>query len=142
MNTHRTHRRSGFTLIELLLVLVILAVLAAIVIPKFAGRSQQAKETAAKTQIESFKTALDSFEIEAGRYPTSEEGLNALVVAPSDLQNLHEPYMPSIPKDPWGNPYQYKQPGTHNPSSYDVFSLGTDGREGNDDIGNWSNDAK
>jgi len=142
MKTHRTQRRSGFTLIELLLVLVILAVLAAIVIPKFAGRSQQAKETAAKTQIESFKTALDSFEIEAGRYPTSEEGLNALVTAPSDLQNLHEPYMPSIPKDPWGNPYQYKQPGTHNPSGYDVYSLGTDGREGNDDIGNWSTDTK
>ncbi|MGC4034221.1 MAG: type II secretion system major pseudopilin GspG [Tepidisphaeraceae bacterium] len=137
MNRNRSHRRSGFTLIELLLVLVILAVLAGIVIPKFAGKQKQARETAARTQVKSFETSIDAFEVEVGRYPTdSDGGLNALVSPPSGTS--FKAMFKEIPKDPWGNPYQYRQPGTHNPSSYDVFSFGEDGREGNDDVGNWS----
>ena len=135
---HRYRSRpSAFTLIELLLVLVILAVLAGIVIPKFTGRADQARQTAAKTQISSFETALETFETDTGRYPSeSDGGLQALVVQPQGVQNWHQSFK-DIPNDPWGHAYVYKQPGTHNPNSYDVYSLGTDGREGNDDIGNW-----
>ncbi|HEX8340155.1 MAG TPA: type II secretion system major pseudopilin GspG [Tepidisphaeraceae bacterium] len=129
---------SGFTLIELLLVLVILGVLAAIVVPKFTNRSQQARETAAKTDISGVSTALDAFEIDHGRFPTNDEKLDALVTAPPNLPNWKAPYLPRVPKDPWNNPYVYKYPGQKNPSGYDLYSVGPDGRDGgDDDIGNW-----
>ena len=141
MNRYRYRRSKGFTLIELLLVLVILAVLMGIVIPKFTGRAEQARKTAAKTQVNSFETSLDAYEVDVGHYPSDADGaLQALVVQPSGAQNWHQ-YMKEVPKDPWGNPYQYKQPGTRNAQSFDVYSLGPDGREGGDDIGNWSDDA-
>ena len=129
--------RQAFTLIELLLVLVILAVLAAVVVPKFVGRSEQARITAAKTQIASFETSLTSFEVDCGRFPTTDEGLTALVVQPQNVKDW-KGYMKSVPKDPWGNAYVYKYPGVHNPSEYDIYSLGPDGREGNDDVTNWT----
>jgi len=138
-----TRRRpQGFTLVEMLLVLVILAVLAAIVIPKFSGRSQQAKETAAKSQIAGFELALDSFEVDTGFYPQGNNGLNALVQEPSGAQNWKGPYLKqSIPLDPWGNAYVYAFPGKNNPKGYDLMSVGPDGRAGgDDDITNW--DAK
>jgi len=125
--------RSAFTLIELLLVLVILAVLAAVVVPKFTNRSEQARITAAKTQISAFKTSLDAFEVDCGRFPTNEEGLRALVEQPAGVQNWHG-YMKTVPNDPWGNPYVYKYPSQVDPNSYDVYSFGPDGREGNDDV--------
>ena len=133
-------RRHGFTLVEMLLVLVILAVLAAIVIPKFSGRSQQAKETAAKSQIASFELALDSFEVDTGFYPQGSAGLNALVNQPSGAQNWKGPYLKQgIPLDPWGNPYVYNFPGKNNPKGYDLMSMGPDGRAGgDDDITNWN----
>jgi general secretion pathway protein G len=139
MNRNRTHRRNAFTLIELLLVLVILAVLAAVVVPKFVGRSEQARITAAKTQISGFETALTAFEVDCGRFPTNDEGLDALVRQPANVQNWKAGgYMKSVPKDPWGNAYVYKYPGTHNPNEADIYSLGPDGREGgSDDITNW-----
>jgi len=141
------HRRgkaiaSGFTLIELMLVLVILATLAAIVLPKFTGRSQQAKITGARTQIANFETALSAFEIDLGRYPTTTEGLRALVVKPtSDADAWLQPYLSreEVPKDPWGNEYQYRYPGQYNESGYDLYSVGPDHKlGGNDDITNWS----
>jgi len=143
--TKRKHnkRSSGFTLIELLLVLVILATLAAIVVPKFARRTEQANVTSAKTQIVSFETALETFEIDLGRFPTNIEGLEALVQKPSGLDKWREPSLrrSQIPKDPWGNEYAYKQPGQYNEYSYDVYSLGADGQQGGgDDIGNWENE--
>ena len=131
--------RRGFTLIELLLVLVILGILAAIVVPKFAGRTDDARNAAAKTQIAGFSTSLDAYEVDTGSYPKGSEGLFDLVQAPSDVQGWKGPYMKEVPVDPWGKPYVYVSPGRNNPSSYDIYSLGTDGREGTeDDITNWS----
>lgn len=138
--SRRPLRRSrGFTLVELLLVLVILAVLAMVVVPKFTGRSEQARETAAQTDIANLETALDAFEVDCGRFPNSDEGLRALVERPANVQNWRGPYIKrGIPVDPWGNAYVYRYPGSRNPSGYDLSSLGTDGREGNDDIANWA----
>ena len=129
----------GFTLIELLLVLVILGILAAIVVPKFSGRTEQARLTAAQSQIATFGTALDAFEVDNGFYPKGKNGLVDLVQAPRDAQSWRGPYLKSeIPMDPWGHPYVYECPGKHNPSSYDIMSMGPDGRAGNeDDVCNW-----
>src|SRR3954471_12777583 len=133
------HERSAFTLIELLLVMVILVVLAAVVVPKFTGRSEQARLTAAKTDISAIGGAIAQFEGHHGPYPTNEEGLGALIQAPAGLPNWQGPYLKrnAIPNDPWGNAYQYRFPGTHNASTFDLFSTGADGREGNDDVTNW-----
>lgn len=133
-------RQAGFTLVELLLVLVILATLAAIVIPKFSGRTEQAKVTAAQTQISTLGTALDSYEVDVGSYPSSSEGLNALMVKPGNVTGWRGPYMKQeIPPDPWGNEYIYEYPGKHNDGRYDLMSMGPDGRAGNDDdITNWT----
>jgi len=135
-------RAAGFTLIELMLVLVILATLAAIVLPKFTGRSQQAKITGARTQIANFETALSAFEIDLSRYPTTTEGLRALVEKPtSDSEGWLQPYLSreEIPQDPWGNEYQYRYPGQYNENGYDLYSVGPDHKMGgNDDITNWS----
>jgi general secretion pathway protein G len=122
-------------LIELLLVLVILAILAAVVVPKFTGRTEQAKQSAAKAQISLFKTSLGMFETDTGRFPTSEEGLQALVDKPGDLQGWKQGgYADKIPPDPWGNAYVYRCPGA-NGKDYDLFSMGPDGKEGgNDDV--------
>src|SRR6266487_3496489 len=112
----------GFTLIELLLVLVILGILAAIVVPKFSGRTEQAKLVAAQSQIATFGTALDAFEVDNGFYPKGKNGLADLVQAPRDAQTWRGPYLKNeIPVDPWGHPYVYECPGKHNPSSYDLM---------------------
>lgn len=135
----RRRRASAFTLVEMLLVLVILAVLAAIVIPKFSGRSQQAKETAAKSQISAIEMALDSFEVDTGFYPPGSAGLTALVEQPNNAQNWKGPYLKKgIPLDPWGNSYIYAYPGRNNAKGYDLSSMGPDGQAGgDDDITNW-----
>ena len=135
---HRTQR--AFTLVELLLVLVILGTLAAIVLPKFTGTTQRSRITAAQTQISTFKTALNAFEVDMGYYPKS---LLDLIQAPrgTTTQSWHGPYLDSdaIPKDPWGNEYLFICPGKHNPSSYDVSSAGPDGQMGSDDdVCNWT----
>jgi general secretion pathway protein G len=132
--------RTGFTLIELLLVLVILAALAAIVVPKFTKRSEQAKTTAATTDIANLEVALDAFEIDTSRYPTNSEGIQSLVEQPSNAEGWKGPYLKKgVPKDPWGNEYIYKQPGQHNEYGYDLSSLGPDSQPGtDDDIINWT----
>jgi general secretion pathway protein G len=125
-------------LIELLLVMVILAVLAAVVVPKFTNRTQDAKMTAAKTDISMLDLALDTFEIDVGRYPTTEEGLAALLQPPPNVTSWKGAYVKRATNDPWGNGYMYRFPGQHNTNGYDLYSLGPDGREGNDDLDNWS----
>jgi general secretion pathway protein G len=136
---YRAAVQRGFTLIELLLVLVILAVLAVIVVPKFAGRTEDARKTAARTQVSAISSAIRMFEVDVGRYPSNEEGLHALMEAPGNAKGWRQPYLEqALGDDPWGNPYGYKMPGTHNPSGFDVYSIGPDGTEGSDDdIGNW-----
>jgi general secretion pathway protein G len=145
INTKTTHRgvvrRGGFTLIELLLVMVILGILAAIVVPRFGGRTEQAKQAAARTQIDTFGTALDAFEVDNGYYPKGKNGLQDLIVQPRNANNWKGPYLKgdAVPIDPWGNAYIYECPGRHNPSGYDLMSMGADGRVGgDDDIANWT----
>jgi general secretion pathway protein G len=144
--TVRSRRRSAsparaFTLIELLLVMAILTVLAAMVVPKFARRSQQAKVTAAKVDIAQIEAQLDAFEVDCGRYPTTEEGLAALIEQPAGASDWMGPYLKraGAPQDPWGREYVYRCPGRHNSAGYDLYSSGPDGQEGgDDDIDNWS----
>lgn len=131
----------AFTLIELMIVVVILAVLAAAVIPRLAGRTQQARISTAKMDISgNISVALDLYELDNGRYPSTEQGLNALMAKPSSSPtptNWNGPYLKRRPIDPWGNEYKYACPGTHN-NDYDLYSLGPDGTEGNDDdIKSW-----
>ena len=135
--------RDGFTLVELLLVLVILAALAAIVVPKFAGRSEQAKVTAAQTQISSFETALDAFEVDNGYYPQGDDGLTLLIEQPKDANDWKGPYLKEIPLDPWGKEYIYEYPGKQHERGYDLMSMGPDGRSGgDDDITNWTQERR
>jgi general secretion pathway protein G len=132
--THRKKR--GFTLVEILLVVTIIGILAALVIPKIAGRSDQARVTAAQTDINGgIKSALGQFEVDNGYYPKS---LQELIQAPANARNWRGPYLDNLPADPWGHAYVFANPGRHNASSYDLYSTGPDGRDGTeDDIGNW-----
>ena len=132
----KSQPRRAFTLVEILLVMTIIAILAALVIPKMVGRSEQARQTAAHADISAIKTSLDAFEVDNGFYP---RGLQDLVIAPSNAKNWHGPYLEKLPQDPWGNAYGYYFPGKHNTSSFDLLSVGPDGKEGtDDDIGNWN----
>ncbi|HLB02424.1 MAG TPA: type II secretion system major pseudopilin GspG [Nitrospiria bacterium] len=130
----------GFTLIELMLVIIIIGLLVAMVVPRLTGRSQQARIAAAQADINAnLSVALDLFEFENGRLPTTEEGLAALLKAPPNAPRWRGPYLKrSIPNDAWGHPYVYRSPGRHNTEDYDLFSYGPDGVEGGgDDITNW-----
>jgi general secretion pathway protein G len=140
----RRHRRParGFTLIELLVVLLILGLIAGIAGPQVMNYLGDSKTKAAKLQIEEFGSSLDLFKLDNGRYPDSQEGLQALVAAPPALgDRWHGPYLKkkAVPKDPWGNDYQYVCPGQH--GLYDIIALGADGREGgegeNKDVVSW-----
>lgn len=133
-------RNAGFTLIELMVVMIILGLLAALVAPRFVGKVGKAKVKTAKAQIELLGSALDDFRLDNGRYPTTEEGLDALRHKPPGLPNWDGPYLPKeVPLDPWGRPYHYKCPGEH--GDYDLFSYGKDGVQGgekeNQDIVSW-----
>jgi general secretion pathway protein G len=136
--TYSRQRRAagrGFTLIELMLVLVILATLAAVVLPKLSGRTKQAKIASAETQVATLQTALDAFEIDTGRYPTTAEGLRALSKQPTmDADDWMGPYLrKNIGNDPWGEEYRYRYPGTYNTEGYDLYSMGPDRKQGGDD---------
>jgi len=141
--SNQNRRSQGFTLVELLLVMMIIVTLAAVVLPKFAGRTEQAKTTAAKADIASMSLALDAFEVDTGSYPKS-GNLNLLVEQPTDASGWKGPYLSKgIPQDPWGNAYVYDYPGKHNANGYDLMSNGPDSRAGtDDDINNWDVNKK
>ena len=133
------YRRDGFTLVELLVVLVILGLLSALVVPRFVRQEEKAKVKAARAQIELLGTALDTFRLDVGRYPTSADGLEALRQA-KGIPKWDGPYLKKeVPLDPWGKSYIYKSPGDHGP--YDLLSYGADGVPGgegdNRDIASW-----
>lgn len=132
-NTHQLNRNrsDGFTLLELLIVIVIIGLLAAYVGPKYFAQLGKSEITVARSQIEAFEKALDTYRLDTGRYPTTEEGLGALVVAPTNASRWGGPYLKKqVPLDPWGNPYLYRSPGKS--KDVDITSLGKDGQPGGD----------
>ncbi len=134
-------RRSGFTLIELMVVLVIIGVLAALIVPNVLDRTDDARATGARTDVNNLMQALKLYKLDNQRYPSNEQGLDALVKKPSvnPVPANWRPYLEKLPTDPWGQPYQYMNPGVQGP--IDVFSFGADGRSGGEgkdaDIGSW-----
>ncbi|MBI3617244.1 MAG: type II secretion system major pseudopilin GspG [Candidatus Omnitrophica bacterium] len=141
-----SENKTAFTLIEIMLVVIIIGILAAMVIPNMAGRSEQARVAAAHADIDAnLGTALDLYELDNGQYPTTEQGLKALLVKPSSSPvptNWHGPYLKKkrIPVDPWGREYKYTAPGINNTEEFDLSSYGPDGVESQDDIVNWPHD--
>ncbi|MBU6439227.1 MAG: type II secretion system major pseudopilin GspG [Betaproteobacteria bacterium] len=139
--SNKPRRARGFTLIELMVVLVIMGVLAALIVPNIIGRTDEARVTAAKTDIGTIMQALKLYKLDNGLYPSQEQGLAALVAKPSTppIPGNWKPYLEKLPNDPWGRPYQYLNPGVKGP--VDVFSYGADGKPGGDgsnaDIGSW-----
>lgn len=135
----------GFTLIEIMVVVVIIGVLGALVVPQFMNRPDQAKVTAARSDLKAIATALEIYRLDNFAYPSSQQGLQALVTKPSGrkLARSWNPqgYLRQVPLDPWGTPYRYVYPGTRSNEGYDLFSLGSDGVAGGDglgaDLGNW-----
>ena len=136
----KSGRSDGFTLIEILLVVAIISALAAMIVPRLTGRSEKAKRAAVEADIRAnISTALKMYEIDIGFFPTTEQGLDALLKVPGgvDESAWQGAYLERKAVDPWDHPYQYKYPGEKNPSGYDLYSLGRDGVESEDDIGNW-----
>jgi len=127
-------RARGMTLIEILVVLVLIGIVMGIVGSNFIGRGEKAKADAAKIDIGQIAQSLDLYKLEVGRYPTTQEGLQALISAPAGTTNWNGPYWKksSVPKDPWGNEYKYSAPGQAGP--YDITSLGADGKEGGEGV--------
>jgi general secretion pathway protein G len=134
-------RSGGFTLVEVMVVVVILGILAVLIVPRVLGRTDEARAAAAKHDIATLMQSLKLYRLDNGRYPTSEQGLQALTTRPQSppVPSNWKPYLDNLPKDPWGNPYQYLSPGVH--GEIDVFSLGADGQPGgtgaDGDIGSW-----
>ncbi|MBI2778421.1 MAG: type II secretion system major pseudopilin GspG [Gammaproteobacteria bacterium] len=142
---NRMRLSSGFTMMELLIVLVIIGLLAALVGPALFQRINPAKQSATRSQIENFMTALDTYFVDNGHFPTAQQGFVALRVKPEGAEKWAGPYLKKdIPNDPWGNPYQYRSPGRN--GGYEIISLGADGKEGgegeNQDINSWEIEKK
>lgn len=136
----RRARQEGFSLIEIMVVVVIIGILAALIVPRLMDRPDQARVVAARQDIAALMQALKLFKLDNGRYPSAEQGLQALVKPPQGSGAMPvAPYLDRLPNDPWGHPYQYQIPGTH--GDIDVFSLGADSKPGGDagnaDIGSW-----
>jgi general secretion pathway protein G len=146
MNLEKTgdKKRAGFTLIELMVVIVILGILAGLIVPRLTDKPDKARVVKAKMQIENLAMAVKQFKLDNGFFPSTEQGLQALVEKPGVGQTPRDypenGYISQIPEDPWGNEYVYIYPGEH--EEFDLFSLGADGEQGgegfNADIGNWN----
>ena len=137
---HRTRASRGFTLIELLVVVVIIGLLAGLVAPRYFGQVGKSNVSIARAQIDSLGKALDTYRLDVGAYPTTDQGLQALITKPDGVDRWAGPYLQKqVPPDPWARPYHYKAPGDH--GDYDLFTLGADGQPGgtgeNIDINNW-----
>ncbi|MEZ5474706.1 MAG: type II secretion system major pseudopilin GspG [Steroidobacteraceae bacterium] len=137
-------RSRGFTLIEIMVVVIIIGLLAAVIVPQFMGRVDDARVAKARQDIQAMETALTMFRLDNFKYPTTDQGLEALAKNPGDptIRNWREGgYLKRVNKDPWGNDYHYVYPGTHG-GEVDIYSLGADAQEGgegvNADIGNWN----
>ena len=134
MKERRRRSRAGVTLIEMLVVVMIIALFAALVAPSMFKQSDKARVTAAQAQINNFTTALGSYKLDTGVFPTTEEGLQALRVAPNNLAQWQGPYLPKeVPLDPWRRPYIYKYPGEHGDEP-EIISYGADGQAGGEGI--------
>ena len=143
MKTHTKRKHTeAFTLVEIMVVVVILGVLAATIIPQFRGTTADAKIGTARSNIAELESALERFYIHMDVHPSNEAGLQALVEAPSGSEEKWRgPYVKIVRPDPWGNPFQYRNPGTHGTGAFDLWSRGADGADGGEgaaaDIGNW-----
>jgi general secretion pathway protein G len=144
--TKRNRRRSqaGVTLIEMLVVVTIIGLFVALVGPNLFKRADEAKIVAARSQIDSFMTALGTYKLDTGTFPSTEQGLAALRIKPADATLWNGPYMPKdIPKDPWGHDFVYRFPGEHQPDEPEIICLGADGQPGGEgiyaDIVSWKN---
>jgi general secretion pathway protein G len=139
--SHLDARRSGFTLVEVMVVVIILGVLAALIVPRVIGRTEEARAVAARQDIAAIMQSLKLYRLDNGSYPTTEQGLKALVEKPAlePLPGNWKAYLDRLPRDPWGRPYQMLNPGVH--GEIDVFTLGADGQPGGGgadaDIGSW-----
>jgi len=132
--SRQKNARAGVTLIEMLVVVVIIAVFAAVVAPRLLSQGDKARVVAAKQQIENVQLALGQFHLDTGTYPTTEQGIQALRVAPDGMQQWHGPYLQKdLGNDPWGHPYVYKFPGEHGDEP-DILSYGADGQPGGTDL--------
>ena len=140
---HLPEKRIGFTLIEILLVVIIISTLSAMVLPRLVGRSDQARVATAKADVQvNIPSALKLYELDNGFFPSTEQGLTALLTKPSTQpipENWNGPYLEKKPLDPWKRPYQYASPGTNRPHDYDLFSMGkiSDPKKNDDDVTNW-----
>jgi len=139
-NNYKQSKQHGFTLIEIMVVVVILGILAAAVVPKIMSRPEQARIEKTKHDIGSFETALDIYKLDNYQYPSTDQGLEALVTKPSGSPQPRnykkDGYIKKLKKDPWGKEYLYLFPGTH--GDFDLYSLGPDSQPSDDDIGNWN----
>ncbi|WP_367987775.1 type II secretion system major pseudopilin GspG [Vibrio sp. NTOU-M3] len=140
---NKMKKQSGFTLLEVMVVVVILGILASFVVPNLLGNKEKADQQKAITDIVALENALDMFKLDNSVYPTTDQGLDALVTKPSNPEPRNYPnggYIKRLPSDPWGNEYQYLSPGDN--GAIDIFTLGADGQEGgegaNADVGNWN----
>src|ERR1700761_439531 len=140
--TQNTRRQAAFTLIEIMVVMIILGILAALIIPQFMSTTYDAKVSKAKADISELQNAVERFNLHMDRRPSTEEGLKVLVDAPTDGEGKWRgPYIDTLRPDRWGNPYQYKNPGTHHTAGVDLWSRGSDNADGGEgeaaDVGNW-----